>query len=174
MMDILKMRKAVLLCVVLVFTCDCEVSGGQNGQHGQGVGIGGGVGGGRGGGRSHGSSGNANKPWTIRLAEDDKKESGGYVITKGIVEVYNKGAWGTVCNSNWDDEDAEVVCRQLELGTLAVSKDLSITTPLESQDNVLMSNVQCTGQESGLNECSYDNGICEVNSRAGVGCYQAI
>lgn len=42
----------------------------------------------------------------IRLA-------GGSIPSQGRIEVYNGGNWGTVCDSNFDQKEAIVVCRSL-------------------------------------------------------------
>ncbi|KAG2481927.1 hypothetical protein HYH03_019115 [Edaphochlamys debaryana] len=33
--------------------------------------------------------------------------------SRGFVQVYREGRWGSICSSGWDDADAEVACRQL-------------------------------------------------------------
>lgn len=35
---------------------------------------------------------------------------------EGTVQVYLNGIWGIICSNDWDDNDASVICRQLELG----------------------------------------------------------
>ncbi|XP_067155723.1 deleted in malignant brain tumors 1 protein-like [Apteryx mantelli] len=77
----------------------------------------------------------------------------GWNQCEGRVEVFYKGAWGTVCDDSWDISDAEGVCNQLACGH-AVSSSGSVTFT-HSPRNTVMDDVQCRGNENYLWECSH-------------------
>ena len=44
--------------------------------------------------------------------------AGGNVSNEGRVEICQSGEWKTVCDNNWSENEARVVCRQLGYTTL--------------------------------------------------------
>jgi len=100
---------------------------------------------------------------SVRLVDGDDNLS-------GRVEVFHDGEWGTICDDLWDDTNAAVVCQSLGFsGGLAYS----MAYFGEGSGTIWMDNVECTGTESNLDECSH-NGWGEENCShgedAGVSC----
>ena len=53
---------------------------------------------------------------TANCTNGELRLAGGTSVYEGRVEVCVGSTWGTVCADRfWDDKDASVVCRQLEL-----------------------------------------------------------
>uniref|UniRef100_A0AAX7UZ32 Neurotrypsin n=1 Tax=Astatotilapia calliptera TaxID=8154 RepID=A0AAX7UZ32_ASTCA len=97
--------------------------------------------------------------------------AGGLEEFEGRVEVYHNGRWGTICDDQWDDLDAEVVCRQLGLG--GVAKAWTRAHFGQGFGPVLLARVQCTGNELSLEDCPHSNWEqhnCEHMDDAGVSC----
>ena len=101
---------------------------------------------------------------------------GGTNQYEGRVEVNYQGRRGTVCDDNWDNKDAKVVCRMLGYtgGTaLQGPGDSAGHSFGEGSGEILLDDVACTGGEKSLFACNHD-GIgahnCGHNEDAGVRC----
>lgn len=85
---------------------------------------------------------------------------GGSTCAAGKLEVQFDGVWGEVCYSNWNQSEAEVVCRQL--GHAAVVDTWSV--PI-GDSRIWLSGVQCSGSEDALSRCQHNGwGTVEIYS----------
>ncbi|XP_053474068.1 deleted in malignant brain tumors 1 protein [Ictalurus furcatus] len=97
--------------------------------------------------------------------------AGGTDSCSGRVEILYNSQWGTVCDDDWDMNDAEVVCRQLGCGK-ALSANQIAHFGLEG-DPIWLDDVQCSGSESDITQCShngYGEHDCHHTDDAGVTC----
>ncbi|XP_056136474.1 neurotrypsin [Lampris incognitus] len=96
---------------------------------------------------------------------------GGQSRSEGRVEVFHGGQWGSVCDDQWDDSDAEVVCRQLGLSGVARAWGQAYFG--EGSGHVWLDEVRCTGNELSLEQCpknSWGEHNCLHSEDAGVSC----
>ncbi|KAL6460189.1 hypothetical protein MHYP_G00319480 [Metynnis hypsauchen] len=91
--------------------------------------------------------------------------TGGFHLCSGRVEVLNVKTWSTVCDAGFDQQDAEVVCRELGCG-LPV-KVLRAAAFDRGEGQVWSEKLQCRGNEfhisfcptSSSHNCTYDNDV---------------
>ncbi|XP_072018477.1 scavenger receptor cysteine-rich domain-containing protein DMBT1-like [Amphiura filiformis] len=114
-------------------------------------------------------------PWSLDILVDGPTEYrlvGGSNSTEGRVELLVSNIWGTVCDDNWDMNDARVICRQLGLPH---ASPVALSSAFFGQGSGLiwMSDVGCYGTESSLDQCNHGGlGIhhCGHNEDAVVIC----
>ncbi|KAM9305403.1 scavenger receptor cysteine-rich domain-containing protein DMBT1-like [Gastrophryne carolinensis] len=93
---------------------------------------------------------------------------------EGRLEVKHQGEWGTVCDKQWQEKEAAVVCRQL--GCYSSHEEPGLIQGNffgPGSGKVWLSDVSCTGKESDLWQCKYQmwgNPFCDHNSDVGVIC----
>eukprot|EP00058_Branchiostoma_floridae_P003918 XP_002589406.1 hypothetical protein BRAFLDRAFT_77850 [Branchiostoma floridae] len=99
---------------------------------------------------------------------------GGANPLEGRVEVRNgTGQWGSVCDDNFDLQDADVVCRQLGFGAALEVKLAGHFG--EGSGNVWLDEVACRGNETDLGDCpadSWGRSDCSHKEDAGVVCIE--
>uniref|UniRef100_A0AAZ1XPR7 Soluble scavenger receptor cysteine-rich domain-containing protein SSC5D n=2 Tax=Oreochromis aureus TaxID=47969 RepID=A0AAZ1XPR7_OREAU len=95
----------------------------------------------------------------------------GSTLCSGRVEIFYNNTWGTICDDNWDMNDAEVVCRELGCGT-AQSAAVSARFG-EGSGSIWLDDVDCSGSERSLTECQhrgFGTHDCTHSQDAGVVC----
>uniref|UniRef100_A0A8C0V8D6 Scavenger receptor cysteine-rich domain-containing protein DMBT1 n=1 Tax=Cyanistes caeruleus TaxID=156563 RepID=A0A8C0V8D6_CYACU len=85
---------------------------------------------------------------------------GGRNGCEGRVELYDGSTWGTVCDDQWDLQDAQVVCRQLGCGQPVDAPQNAHFDP--GSGRIFLDDVQCRGDEPSLQMCQH-NGWGEHN-----------
>ncbi|XP_074088201.1 scavenger receptor cysteine-rich type 1 protein M130-like isoform X2 [Macrotis lagotis] len=79
---------------------------------------------------------------------------GGTRNCSGLVEVRVHGQWGRICDGSWNQDVAEVVCRQL--GCPSPQNAVSWFDGGEEVKQIWIGNIRCQGNESALWDCDYN------------------
>ena len=92
----------------------------------------------------------------------------------GLVEIFYRTQWGTICDDSWDINDARVVCRQLGYKYALRAYRAGLNSP--GTGNIWLDDVNCIGNEPNLTSCSHSgwgNHNCQHSKDAGVECSSA-
>ncbi|KAJ8300514.1 hypothetical protein KUTeg_022033 [Tegillarca granosa] len=74
---------------------------------------------------------------------------------EGRVEVQHNGQWGTICDDEWNDKSAALVCKALGIqATVAIPIGNGYFGNASSLP-ILLDDVKCTGAEPGLGACDH-------------------
>lgn len=88
-------------------------------------------------------------------------------VTMGIVEVYQKYFWTTLCADGFGQRDADVICRQLGYSSARVLLPGQFGRSLRYVHTV---NIKCTGNETDILDCEHEMGFCSSYNYASVLC----
>ncbi|XP_071840225.1 neurotrypsin-like [Apostichopus japonicus] len=95
----------------------------------------------------------------------------GFSVYSGRIEIYHYGEWGTVCDDDWEEDDAQVACRQL--GYPTVDSYGGSANYGEGSGPIMLDDVRCDGSEYMLTQCRHNGWYqhdCEHGEDAWVNC----
>ncbi|NXP28621.1 DMBT1 protein, partial [Scytalopus superciliaris] len=90
---------------------------------------------------------------------------------EGRVEISHSGVQGTVCDTNWDLHEANIVCRELGCGFAVSAPSGAVFGP--GSGVIYLDDVNCAGWETSLFQCSHRGwGVhsCQHSKDASVVC----
>ena len=110
------------------------------------------------------------KKKSLSLSAESLRLVNGTGLCSGRVEVKSNQSWVSVCEGDFDQQDAEVVCRQLGCGAPSV-----LQGALYGEVNASMwtKEFQCEGSESVLLDCRTSDSTrntCSPDSTVGLTC----
>ena len=100
-------------------------------------------------------------------------------VSYGMVMVEHLGIRGGICDSNFTDEDATVVCREIGYST-GSSYCCGALGSIPETNPMWMGDVVCNGSESNLTDCAWDGiwgvtpELCPRHQTSAVVCYAAV
>nr|XP_033466980.1 scavenger receptor cysteine-rich type 1 protein M130-like [Epinephelus lanceolatus] len=111
--------------------------------------------------------------WTLKEAADSVRLVNGTGLCSGRLEVksgQSNQSWSSVCEDDFDQQDAEVVCRELGCGAPSVLQGAlygEVEAPMWTKE------FQCGGNESALLDCrssDSDRNTCSSGKAVGLTC----
>ena len=94
---------------------------------------------------------------------------------EGRVEILHNGTWGTICDHDWEQEDAQVACQSL--GFYGAVRAVRNAYYGGGTGRVWLDHVECAGMETSLANCSHfpfgtvDSDCTDHSNDAGVVCF---
>ncbi|XP_053197593.1 scavenger receptor cysteine-rich type 1 protein M160-like [Scomber japonicus] len=98
----------------------------------------------------------------------------GTSLCSGRLEVKSEQSWSSVCEADFDQQDAEVVCRELGCGTPSVLQGVlygEVEAPMWTKE------FQCGGNESALLDCRRSDSArrtCSPGKAVGLTCSEPV
>ncbi|XP_067451805.1 uncharacterized protein [Thunnus thynnus] len=114
---------------------------------------------------------------TINLcnsAVDSVRLVNGTSLCSGRLEVKSEQSWSSVCEADFDQQDAEVVCRELGCGAPSVLQGAlygEVEAPMRTKE------FQCGGRESALLDCGRSDSArstCSPGKAVGLTCSEPV
>ena len=87
--------------------------------------------------------------------------------------MYHNGEWGTVCDDDWNLNDAQVVCNELGFGGAVDAKHSAYYG--QGSGPIWLGGLQCDGTEQtiiGCTQLGWGDNNCDHSEDVGVKCYQ--